>query len=279
MQDLAGRTAVITGAASGIGLALTERFVAAGMTVVMADVEEETLAREATRLESDGASVLGVLTDVRDSDAVEALRDQALSVYGSVHLVCNNAGVAPGGPMADTTPADWRWAVDVNILGIAYGVTAFVPLMLEQGEGHIVNTASEAGLVTNPALGLYCATKHAVLGMSESLWRETHPQGVGVSVLCPNLVDTKIFESERNRTDGAEMSASAAATMAPLREIIGLMGIPTATVADRVHDAVVNDEFWVLTHELTLPAASRRFDDLHAGRNPSDPYEGLLEQP
>jgi NADP-dependent 3-hydroxy acid dehydrogenase YdfG len=279
MQDLAGRTAVITGAASGIGLALTERFVAAGMTVVMADVEEETLAREATRLESDGASVLGVLTDVRDSDAVEALRDQALSVYGSVHLVCNNAGVAPGGPMADTTPADWRWAVDVNILGVAYGVTAFVPLMLEQGEGHIVNTASEAGLVTNPALGLYCATKHAVLGMSESLWRETHPQGVGVSVLCPNLVDTKIFESERNRTDGAEMSASAAATMAPLREIIGLMGIPTATVADRVHDAVVNDEFWVLTHELTLPAASRRFDDLHAGRNPSDPYEGLLEQP
>lgn len=279
MQDLAGRAAVITGAASGIGLALTERFVAAGMTVVMADVEEETLAREATRLESDGASVLGVLTDVRDSDAVEALRDQALSVYGSVHLVCNNAGVAPGGPMADTTPADWRWAVDVNILGIAYGVTAFVPLMLEQGEGHIVNTASEAGLVTNPALGLYCATKHAVLGMSESLWRETHPQGVGVSVLCPNLVDTKIFESERNRTDGAEMSASAAATMAPLREIIGLMGIPTATVADRVHDAVVNDEFWVLTHELTLPAASRRFDDLHAGRNPSDPYEGLLEQP
>ena len=279
MQDLAGRTAVITGAASGIGLALTERFVAAGMTVVMADVEEETLAREATRLESDGASVLGVLTDVRDSDTVEALRDQALSVYGSVHLVCNNAGVAPGGPMADTTPADWRWAVDVNILGVAYGVTAFVPLMLEQGEGHIVNTASEAGLVTNPALGLYCATKHAVLGMSESLWRETHPQGVGVSVLCPNLVDTKIFESERNRTDGAEMSASAAATMAPLREIIGLMGIPTATVADRVHDAVVNDEFWVLTHELTLPAASRRFDDLHAGRNPSDPYDGLLEQP
>lgn len=277
MKDLAGRTAVVTGAAGGIGLALTERFIAAGMSVVMADIEEETLAREATRLESDGAGVLGVLTDVRDSTAVEALRDQALSVHGAVHLVCNNAGVAPGGPMADTTPADWRWAVDVNILGVAYGVTTFAPLFLEQGEGHIVNTASEAGLVTNPALGLYCATKHAVVGMSESLWRETHPQGVGVSVLCPNLVDTKIFESERNRTDGVEMAPSAAATMAPLREVIGLMGIPTSTVADRVHDAVVNDEFWILTHDLTLPAAGRRFDDLTAGRNPSDPYEGLIE--
>jgi len=276
MQDLAGRTAVVTGAAGGIGLALTERFIAAGMSVVMADMEEETLSREASRLESDGASVLGVLTDVRDSDQVEALRDQALSVFGAAHLVCNNAGVAPGGAMAETTPADWRWAVDVNVLGVAYGVTTFAPLFLEQGEGHIVNTASEAGLVTNPHLGLYCATKHAVVGMSESLWRETHEQGVGVSVLCPNLVDTKIFESERNRTDGAEMSANTAAIMAPLREAIGVMGIPTTTVADRVHDAVVNDEFWVLTHELTLPAATRRFEDLQAGRNPSDPYDGLI---
>lgn len=277
MQDLAGRTAVVTGAAGGIGLALTERFIAAGMSVVMADIDEDALAREATRLESGGASVLGVLTDVRDPAAVEALRDQALSVHGAVHVVCNNAGVAPGGPMAATTPADWRWAVDVNILGVAHGVTAFVPLLLEQGEGHIVNTASEAGLVTNAALGLYCATKHAVVGMSEALWRETHPQGVGVSVLCPNLVDTKIFESERNRTDGAQMSAEEAATLAPLREMIGLMGIPTSTVADRVHDAVIADDFWILTHELTLPAAGRRFEDLRAGRNPTDPYAGLLD--
>ena len=278
MKDLAGRTAVVTGAAAGIGLALTERFVAAGMSVVMADIEEETLSREAARLGSDGASVLGVLTDVRDSDAVEALRDQALSVFDAVHLVCNNAGVAPGGPMADTTPADWRWAVDVNVLGVAYGVTSFVPLFLEQGEGHVVNTASEAGLVTNSALGLYCATKHAVVGLSESLWRETHEQGVGVSVLCPNLVDTRIFESERNRTDGAEMTAASAATMAPLREAISAMGIPTSTVADAVHDAVVADRFWVLTHDLTAAAAGRRFDDILNGTNPSDPYEGLFDQ-
>ncbi len=277
MKDLAGRTAVVTGAAGGIGLALTERFVAAGMSVVMADIEEETLAREATRLETDGASVLGVLTDVRDPTAVESLRDQAMSVYGSVHLLCNNAGVAPGGAMAETTPADWRWAVDVNILGVAHGVTAFAQLFLDQGAGHIVNTASEAGLVTNPQLGMYCATKHAVVGMSESLWREVHPEGVGVSVLCPNLVDTKIFESERNRTDGVEMTPTSAATLAPLREIIGAMGIPPSEAADQVHDAIVDDRFWVLTHEMTLPAATRRFDDLAAGRNPTDPYAGLIE--
>ncbi|MEM7141313.1 MAG: SDR family NAD(P)-dependent oxidoreductase [Actinomycetota bacterium] len=277
MQDLAGRTAVITGAASGIGLALTERFVAAGMSVVMADIEEEALAREATRLESDGASVLGVLTDVQDASAVEALRDQALSVFGSVHLLCNKAGVGPGGPMAETTPADWQWTVGVNVLGVAYGVTAFVPHFLEQGAGHIVNTASEAGLVTNPMLGMYCATKHAVVGLSESLWRETQPQGVGVSVLCPNLVDTKIFESERNRNDGVEMTPVAAATMAPLREAIGAMGIAPSDAADAVHDAVVADRFWVFTHELTVPAAARRFADIESGSNPSDPYEGLFD--
>jgi NAD(P)-dependent dehydrogenase (short-subunit alcohol dehydrogenase family) len=277
MRDLTGRTAVVTGAASGIGLALTERFVAAGMSVVMADIEEEALAREATRLETTGADVLGVLTDVRDPTAVESLRDQALSAHGSVHVLCNNAGVGPAGPMADTTAADWRWTVDVNILGVAHGVIAFTSLFLDQGEGHIVNTASEAGLVTNPALGMYCATKHAVVGMTEALWREVHPQGIGVSVLCPNLVDTKIFESERNRTDGAEITPAAAATMAPLREIIGVMGISTASVADKVHTAIVEDRFWILTHEMTLPAALCRFDDLSTGANPSEPYDGMLE--
>lgn len=279
MRDLADRIAVVTGAAGGIGLAMTERFIAAGMSVVMADIEEETLSREATRLESGGASVLGVLTDVRDPDAVTSLREQALSVYGSVHVLCNNAGVAPGGPMAESTPADWRWAVDVNILGVAHGVTAFTTLFVEQGEGHIVNTASEAGLVTNAALGVYCATKHAVVGLSEALWREVHPQGVGVSVLCPNLVDTRIFESERNRGDGTTLAPNSAATLAPLREVIASMGIAPATVADDVLDAILDDRFWVLTHDVTLPAAGRRFADLREGGNPSDPYPGSLDQP
>jgi NAD(P)-dependent dehydrogenase (short-subunit alcohol dehydrogenase family) len=276
MERLNDRTAVVTGAASGIGLALTERFVTAGMTVVMADIEEEVLAREAARLEGDGARVLGVLTDVRDPAAVEALRDQALAHTGAVHVVCNNAGVGPGGPMLATTPADWRWTVDVNVLGVAHGVTAFGPLLVEQGEGHIVNTASEAGLVTNTMLGMYCATKHAVVGLSEALWREVHPLGVGVSVLCPNLVDTNIFESERNRDDGVGMSAATAAVMAPLREMISVAGIAPDDVAGLVHDAIVDDRFWVFTHDTTAQAAAVRTADIAAGRNPTDPYAGLL---
>ena len=279
MQQLAGKTAVVTGAASGIGRAMTDRFVAAGMSVVMADVEEDALAAAAAEVEATGASVTGVLTDVRDAAQVDALRDQAVSTYGAVHVVCNNAGVAPGGPMLETTAADWRWIVDVNVMGVAFGVLSFAPLFVEQGEGHIVNTASEAGLVTNPVLGMYCATKHAVVGLSESLWREVHPHGVGVSVLCPNLIDTKIFDSERNRDDGAEMNPTSAAVMAPLREAIGVMGIAPSTAADAVHDAIVHDRFWIFTHETTVPAAGVRFVDMQEGRSPADPYAGILDLP
>lgn len=277
MHDLEGKTAVVTGAASGIGLALTEGFVARGMRVVMADIEEPLLIEQAQRLEGAGARVLAVPTDVRDPASIEALRDQALAEYDGVHVVCNNAGVGPGGPMLDTTPADWRWTVDVNILGVAHGVTTFGPLLVEQGEGHIVNTASEAGLVTNSALGMYCATKHAVVGLSESLWREVHPRGVGVSCLCPNLIATQIFESERNRDDGGVPSPAAAATMAPMREMIGVVGLPPSAAADAVTSAILDNRFWVFTHDMTRPAAAVRFADLEAERNPTDPYAGLVD--
>ena len=197
MKELNGKVAVVTGAASGIGLAMSEQFASEGMKVVMADVEEEALAASASRLQSAGADVLGVLCDVSDAASVQDLASQALSAYGGVQVVCNNAGVAPAGPMLETTAEEWAWIVGVNVLGVAHGVMAFAPLMVEAGEGHIVNTASEAGLVTTSVLGMYCATKHAVVGLSESLWRELHPQGVGVSCLCPNLVATRIFHSER----------------------------------------------------------------------------------
>ncbi len=276
MDNLDGRVAVVTGAASGIGLAFTERFVSEGMRVVMGDIDEAALAREATRLEAAGADVVGVLTDVRDPSSVEALRDQALSSFGSIHVVCNNAGVAPAGPMVETTPADWRWVVDVNVLGVAHGVSAFGPLLVEQGEGHIVNTASEAGLVTNDFIGVYCATKHAVVGLSESLWREVHPQGVGVSCLCPSFVNTRIFESQRNRDDGADIRPNEAAVLAPLREVIEATGLPPSAAADAVVDAIRADRFWVFTHEFTPGLAAARHADIEAGRNPTDPYAVLL---
>ena len=273
LEDLAGRVAVVTGAASGIGLALTERFAAEGMKVVMADVEERRLASEASRLEKEGADVFAVLTDVTDPADVQRLADQTLAQYGAVHVVCNNAGVAPGGPMLKTTPRDWQWIMGVNVLGVAYGVTTFAPLLVDQGEGHIVNTASEAGLVTTPTLGMYCATKHAVVGLTESLYRELEVTGVGVSALCPNLVKTSIFHSERNRPFGAELTADENATMAPLRESLDAMGIPPSKVAGDVVDAIRTGRFWIFTHDSTLGTALVRFDDLRAGRNPTNPYD------
>ncbi len=270
------KVAVVTGAAGGIGLAFTERFASEGMKVVMADIDEPGLAREATRLEAAGADVVGVLADVRDPGSVEALRDETLSAFGAVHLLCNNAGVAPAGPIVEATPADWRWVIDVNVLGVAHGVSIFGPLLVEQGEGHIVNTASEAGLVTNDFIGAYCATKHAVVGLSESLWREVHPLGVGVSCLCPNFINTRIFESERNRDDGADVRPIEAATLAPLREAIESTGLPPSAAADAVVDAIRCDRFWVFTHDFTPGLAAVRLDDIEAGRNPTDPYASLL---
>ena len=227
------------------------------------------------RLSEAGGDVLGVVCDVRQPEAVSRLAEQTLSHYGGVHVVMNNAGVAPAGPMLETQPADWRWIVEVNLLGVAYGVTAFGPILRDAGEGHIINTASEAGLVTSAVLGMYSATKHAVVGLTESLYRELEGTGVGVHCLCPNLVKTKIFESERNRDDGAEMNAAQTATIAPLREAITAMGIGPQRVAGDVVDAMRHNRFWIFTHEITPKAAAVRFADIEAGRNPANPYEGI----
>jgi NAD(P)-dependent dehydrogenase (short-subunit alcohol dehydrogenase family) len=275
MQDFNKRVAVVTGAASGIGLALSERFLTEGMRVVLADVEPERLAAEVKRLTDAGGDVLGVRCDVRDSDSVEALRDETLSSFGAVDVLVNNAGVAPAGSMIDSSPADWRWIVEVNGLGVAYGVSAFGPAMREAGTGHIVNTASEAGLATSASLGIYSATKHAIVGLTESLYRELAETDIGVHCLCPNLVRTKIFESERNRDDGAAMTASHTATIAPLREAINALGISPADVATDVIDAMRANRFWIFTHEITPQAAASRFRDIQANANPSDPYAEL----
>ena len=275
MDDFKDRVAVVTGAASGIGLGATERFLAEGMKVVMADVEKERLDREVARLNSEGGDVLGILCDVRDPDSVTNLKDRTLSHYGGVHVVFNNAGVAPAGPMLETTPADWRWIVDVNIMGVAHGVMSFAPILREQGDGHIINTASEAGHVSSAVLGMYTATKHAVVGMSESLFRELEGSGVGVHCLCPNLVKTKIFESERNRDDGLEMTAAQTATIAPLREAITAMGISPSQVGGDIVAAMRAMQFWIFTHDITKQALSVRYADIEAGRNPTNPYEGI----
>lgn len=273
MQDFQEKVAVVTGAASGIGLAMTERFLAEGMKVVMADLEQEALESQVARLSSAGGDVLGVRCDVRDAGSVSGLAEKTLSHYGAVHVAMNNAGVAPAGPMLETTAEDWRWVIDVNLMGVVHGVLSFGPILKEAGAGHIVNTASEAGLVTNPILGMYCASKHAVVGLSESLYRELEGSGVGVHVLCPNLVKTRIFQSERNRDDAPEMTPAQTALTGSLRETIDVMGITTEQVASDVVEAMRNDRFWIFTHEFTVGCAGKRFTDISQGQNPSDPYD------
>ncbi len=268
-MELDGRTAVITGAASGIGLALTERFLGEGMSVVMADIEQPVLEREAARIADAGGTVVPVVCDVSDPDQVAGLKDAALAAYGAVHLLCNNAGVANGQVSHRTKPATWDWVVGVNVLGPAYGVSTFVPLMLEQGEGHVVNTASEAGLTASPVLGPYHATKYAVVGLSESLALELENTPVGVTCLCPELVATRIFESSRNAPDALGFPPPAAVPMDQIAAFMGTVAMDPADLAADVSYAVRAGQFWVLTHESTRARVHDRNRRLEQGRPPA----------
>jgi len=267
-MELDGRTAVVTGAASGIGLAMTERFLTEGMSVVMADIEQPALERETARITHAGGTVTPVVCDVSDPDQVAGLRDAALAAHGAVHLLCNNAGVASGRPNHKTKPAVWDWVVGVNLLGPAYGVSAFVPGMVEQGEGHVVNTSSEAGLTSSPMLGSYHATKYGVVGLSESLAMELEGTGVGVSCLCPELVATRIFESTRNAPAALGYSPPSEIPIDQVAAAMGTVAMPPADVAADVVYAVRANQFWILTHQSTRAQMAARNRRLEQGRNP-----------
>src|SRR5437588_11349714 len=201
MQDLKGKVAVVTGAASGIGNAVATRLAEEGMRVVLADMEEGPLADAEKKLADDGATVLAVPTDVTKGDQMDALAQKTFDTFGTVHVVHNNAGVATGGPMWTLTEADWQWVLGVNLWGVIHGVRAFVPRLVEQGEGHVVNTASIAGLTSSPLMAPYNVSKHGVVTLSETLQHELTMQGspVRVSVLCPGWVNTRIADADRNR--------------------------------------------------------------------------------
>jgi NAD(P)-dependent dehydrogenase (short-subunit alcohol dehydrogenase family) len=273
MKDLQGKVAVITGGASGIGRSVAERAAAEGMKLVLADIEEGPLKSAVDDLTSSGAEAFGVVTDVSDRASVEALRDAALDRFGAAHLVHNNAGIGLGGPIWEVTEEDWRWILGVNLWGVVHGVAAFTPLLIEQGEGHIVNTASVAGLIAAPFLGPYNATKQAVVAISETLFKDLQTVGapVGVSVLCPGFVQTRIAESERNRPEWAVSDHSAEGAEAVRGVVQGLVdgGIAPGTVADRVIEAVRRDIFYILTHPELDAAIRTRFDDILQRRRPS----------
>jgi len=273
VEHLQGKVAVITGGASGIGKAVAAKAAAEGMKVVIGDIEEGALKEAERDLAADGADVLAVVTDVSDAASVRALRDRALDRFGAVHLVHNNAGVGTGGPVWEVPEADWRWILGVNLWGVVHGIATFMPLLIEQGEGHVVNTASIAGLTTAPFLGPYNATKQAVVAISETLYKDLQIAGIagiGVSVLCPGFVQTRIAESDRNRPGWApDRDVEGAPEMRAAIQAMVDSGIPTAAVADRVLDAVRTDTFYILTHPELNEAVRTRFDDIVEGRPPS----------
>lgn len=272
MKELRGKVAVVTGAASGIGEALATRLAAEGMKLVLADVDEAGLERVAAALVRGGAEAAVIRCDVSSAQQVEDLAREALSAFGAVHLVCNNAGIAgTTGRMWELDAADWQRILGVNLLGAANGIRAFVPLLLRQGEGHVVNTASQAGLLP-AALGDYSVTKHAVVALSEALYYDLAltGSGVGVSVLCPGWVRTNIASSRR---------VAGAAGPDPMREAVSDLlrariagGSDPAEVADRVVAGIREGRFYIVTGDDGWANALRtRVEDIVASRPPSPP--------
>lgn len=271
MKELRHRVAVVTGAASGIGLAMAERFAAEHMSVVLADIEAEPLAAAAAKIAAMGVDVLAQRVDVSDADAVEALAVAAYERFGAVHVLCNNAGVGGGGHQATLSVAEWDWVLGVNLHGVVHGIASFLPRMMASGEeGHIVNTASMAGHLAFGGMGPYNASKYAVVGLSESLFHELAGTAVGVSVLCPGWVNTKIGESGRNRPAGVPERMARPEDVARAEYITAVLaaGLSPAEIASMVHDAVVTDRFWIFSHPEMLGGVRQRADEIMAGRNP-----------
>lgn len=274
MEELSGKVAVVTGAASGIGFAMARAFAAEGMKVVLADIEEPALKRATQNFEA--GAVRAVPTDVSVPEQVDALRDAALDRFGAVHVICNNAGVGAGGQSWDLSLHDWRWVLGANLWGVIHGVRSFVPTLLEQGEGHVVNTASMAGVTSPPFMGPYNVSKHGVVTLSETLYAELGMQnaGVGVSVLCPGWVKTGIAESDRNRPPDpaeVELAGDAAAPALEMRQLMkGVIdsGLEPSDVAQLVVDAVRENRFWVFAHPDWTPMIRNRMTSMVEGTNP-----------
>ena len=274
-----GRVAVVTGAASGIGLGLCERFAAEGMRVVMADVEEPALAKAAAELAAAGASILPVATDVADRAAVEALRDAALAEFGAVHVVCNNAGVGGShGPLWECPPGEWDWILGVNLTGVINGVRAFMPALLDQDTGHLVNTSSIFGVFAG-TLGPYGVSKHAVTALTETLHFNLASQRiahVGVSVLCPGAVRTSFGTSARNRPAWAGPAAPrdpAEQASAERFDQLAVLGAAPSAVAGLVVDGIRSRRFYILTSDNRNEAVLRRGEEVIAGGPPSAPVD------
>lgn len=267
MRDVSDKTAFVTGGASGIGLSMARAFGKAGMNVMLADINEDDLAAAVRDLEERQIKVAGVRCDVSERKSVEDAAQETVDRFGKVHVVCNNAGVGAGGAIDAVRPADWDWTIAVNLMGVVYGTEAFLPHIRAHGEGgHFVNTASMAGMFSAPGMEPYSATKFAVVAMSEGWRGQLAPEKIGVSVLCPGFVRTRIFESQRARQDkygpasevGDPERAEAAKQMV-------LAGLDPDRVGARVLECILEDELYVFTHPEMEAIFDERIRHIKAG--------------
>lgn len=284
MKSFQGKTAVITGAASGFGLETSRLAAQAGMNIVMADVQQDALDKAAAEIAASGAEVLPFRLDVSKAEQVEAMGRATVERFGAPHFVFNNAGIGAGGLIWEHTVKEWEWIVGVNLMGVAHGIRVFTPLMLDAAakdpgyEGHIVNTASMAGMVNMPNMGSYNVTKNAVVAMSETLFQDLAlvTDRIHCSVLCPFFVPTGIHQSDRNRpaeVGVAKLTKSQLIAKALGEKAVNSGKVTAAQVAQRVMDAVAGNKFYVFSHPHALGAVQTRLEDIMLLRNPSDPFK------
>jgi NAD(P)-dependent dehydrogenase (short-subunit alcohol dehydrogenase family) len=285
MQSFAEKTAVVTGAGSGLGREFALLGAKLGMRLVLADVQQDALKQTEASAIALGADVLTQVCDVRHGDEVESLAHSAVQRFGSIHLVFNNAGVGAGGLIWESTQHDWEWVLGVNLWGVIHGVRVFTPIMLASEksdptfQGHIVNTASMAGLLTPPAMGVYNVSKHAVVALTETLFHDLSlvESGLGVSVLCPYFVPTGISQSESVRPSDAKPAEPATRSQqlsqAMLEKAVTAGKVSAAEVAQMTFDAIRARQFYIYSHPQALGNVDRRMQDILHARNPSDPYE------
>jgi NAD(P)-dependent dehydrogenase (short-subunit alcohol dehydrogenase family) len=284
MKEFQHKVAVITGGASGFGREFANVGARLGMKLVLADVQQDALDKARAELEAQGAQVLAMRCDVRKAEQVQALADATMEKFGAVHLVFNNAGVGTGGLIWENSLADWEWVLGVNLWGVIHGVRIFTPLMLQTAtkepgyRGHIVNTASMAGLLNAPNMGVYNVSKHAVVSLSETLYHDLLlvDAPIGASVLCPYFVPTGISQSERNRPDDVKEervpTASQHAAQAVVHKAVSSGKVSAAQVAECTFDAIRDGRFYVYSHPQALGNVQTRMEDIVLQRNPSDPY-------
>ena len=288
ISDFKGKTAVLTGAGSGFGLECARIGARLGMNLVLADVQQDALDVATREMQAAGAQVLPFKLDVSSASQMEAMGAAVFARFGAPHLVFNNAGVGSGGLIWENSVKDWEWVLGVNVMGVAHGVRVFTPMMLEAAkqdaawQGHIVNTASMAGLLNAPNMGVYNVSKHAVVSLSETLYQDLSlvTDQISASVLCPFFVATGISQSHRNRPSelrGSKPTKSQLIGQAMSDKAVSSGKVSAADVAQLVFDAVASNQFYIYSHPKAIKSVQTRLEDIVQTRNPTDPFEGKPE--